>query len=410
MKILAINSTFREEKYYSRWRLMAEKNPDIDITLVGPSKWEGSVGTHKVLFPEDIKEERFEVLHVNMHRNNRIVRKIVNKLNGMVSLKLFNILRRKKPDIVYMIGYERGNLIYEVNLARKLFFPKGKIIGFTMRGLDMPLHRRFYRMHWNLSRKIFDAYCCHYPQGMKVLREQGKFDKPIYMQTQVGVNSDIYYTDEESRKIIREKYGFGEDEFIFGSVSRIISSKGVYDIIDALPVKGKWRFLMIGSGAEEKEIKEIINERGLQDRVILTGGIKDGHDVAEYMNALDCLVHVPRTTKKWVDTFPLAVVESMAIGLPIIGSDSGVIPYQLGEQGIIVPEGDTKALKKAMQKILDNPEYAKKIGGIMKKRVMRTFEVRHLNKCLKIIFEEIIKGEYNEKHIDQANFDFESTL
>jgi glycosyltransferase involved in cell wall biosynthesis len=406
MKILAINSTFREEKYYSRWRLMAEENPDVEITLVGPSKWEGIVGTHKVLYPEDFKKERFEVLHIKMPRNNRII----NKLNGMVSLKLFNILRRKKPDIVYLIGYERGNLIYEVNLARKFFFPQSKIVGFTMRGLDMPLHRRLYRLNWSLSRKIFDAYCCHYPQGMKVLREQGKFNKPIYLQTQVGVNSDIYHTDEESRKKIREKYDLEQDEFVFGSVSRIVASKGVFDIVDALPLNGKWRFLMIGSGAEETKIKNIIKERGLQEKVILTGGIKDGGDVAQYMNALDCLIHVPRTTKSWVDTFPLAVVEAMAVGLPFIGSNSGVIPYQIGEQGIIVPEGDSKALKKAMQNILNNPKHAKELGEIMKERVMRTFEVRHLNRCLKIIFEEILKGEYNEKHVDQADFEFKNTL
>lgn len=402
MRILAINSTFREEKYYSRWRLMAEENPDIDITLIGPSKWEGTVGTHKILYPEDIKENRFEVLHVNMLSKNRLV----NKLNGIVSLKLLNILRRKKPDLIYMIGYEKGNFVYEVNLARKLFFPKGKIVGFTMRGLDMPLHLKFYRLHWNLSRKIYDAFCCHYPQGMKVLREQGNFDKPIYMQTQVGVNSDIYFTDTNSRKFIRDKHNIKEDEFVFGSAGRIVSLKGVYDIIEALPLNGKWRFMMIGGGADETTIKEIIKEKGLQDRVILTGGITDGGDVAKYLNALDCFVHVPKTTKKWVDTFPLSVVEAMAIGLPVIGSDSGVIPYQVGEKGIIVPEGDSKAINNAMQYVLNNPKVAKEIGKSMKDRVMHTFEVKHLNKCLKIIFEEILKGEYNEKHIDQANFDF----
>ncbi len=406
IKLLAVNSAFREEKYYSRWRIMAEENPDMDITLIGPSKWEGTVGKHKMLYPKDIKENRFEVLHISMPRGNRWV----NKFNGMLSVKLFNILRRKKPDIVYMIGYETGNEIYEVNLARKLFFPKGKIVGFTMRGLDMPSHMGRFRLNWNFSRKIFDAYCCHYPHGMKVLREQGKFNKPIYLQTQVGVNADIYFTDNNARQIIREKYNLKEDEFVIGSASRIIDAKGVFDIIEALPLNGKWRFMMIGSGVEESRIKEMIKDRGLQDKVILTGGINDGHDVAKYMNALDCLVHVPKTTKRWVDTFPLAVVEAMAIGLPVIGSDSGVVPYQIGEQGIIVPEGDPKAINKAMQHMLNNPENAKKIGKSMKERVMHTFEVRHLNKCLKIIFEEIIKGEYNEKHIDQANFDFESTV
>jgi L-malate glycosyltransferase len=268
----------------------------------------------------------------------------------------------------------------------------------------MPLYKRFYRFHWNFSRKIFDAYCCHYPHGMKVLREQGKFDKPIFLQTQVGVNNDIYFTDGQSRKIIRQKYGFSDDEMVFGSVSRILAIKGVFDIIDGLPLKGNWRFLMIGSGADENKIKELINERGLQDKVILTGGIIDGPEVAQHMNALDCLIHVPRSTKKWVDTFPLAVVEAMSIGLPVIGSNSGVVPYQIGEKGIIVPEGNSRAIHEAMQSLLDNPRRVKELGLAMKERVMHTFEVRHLNRCLKIIFEETTRGEYNEKHIDQANF------
>lgn len=401
-KIVAINSTFRTELFYTRWRDLVKENPNFEVTLIGPSKFEYSLlGENLVWTPEPITEDRFKVRHISWPTN-----KYVRFLNGMLSLKLIKLLLQEKPDLIYMIGYESDNLVIEVGVLRKLFFPKTKILGFTMRGLDMPLEVKSYRWGWNITSKIYDAICCHYPHAIDVLRNQGGYEGPLYMQTQIGVNKKVFYPNAQMRMQRRRELGI-TDEFVFGSASRIDKEKGITDILEGLPKSGNWKYIMLGGGVHEKEIQTQIKEMGLEDNVIVTGLVDPGEGVASYLNAMDCFIHVPRTTPTWIDTFPLAVVQAMATGLPVIGSDSGAVPYQLGPDGIVVPERNPEALGVEIFNMLNHPDMAKEIGQKMFDRVMNAFEIQHLNKCLLVIFNEVLNGEFDEKHQDQSNFKFE---
>ena len=66
---------------------------------------------------------------------------------------------------------------------------------------------------------------------------------------------------------------------------------------------------------------------------------------------------VPST---WYENQPMAVLEAMAIGLPVIGSDIGGLPelIEAGRDGILVPAGDDKALAIAMGDVLADPARA----------------------------------------------------
>ena len=177
------------------------------------------------------------------------------------------------------------------------------------------------------------------------------------------------------------------------------------DIIDALPTAGNWRFLMMGSGLPEENdaIKKHIHERGLDDKIILTGYI-DWHDMAAYWNAIDCAVHVPRTTERWIETFSLSVVQAMATGKPIIGNTSGSVPYQIGDEGIIVPEGDISALHDKLVWVQNNPEQAKIIGERMKSRAINCFGIKHLNDCFYDTILDIQRGHYDPLKADMTKY------
>ena len=402
IKLLAINTTFRDEIFYARWRFLAQKNKDLDVSLVGPSNWKNKAFGKDIEWkPECIDEDRFRVFHINMPNN-----KWTYLINGMVSLDIFKVIKKVRPDVIYLIGYETDNLVLEISILKKMFVPKAKIIGFTMRGLDMPVKTLRFKIPWFFTSKIFDAYFCHYPHGKNVLLEQGKFKKPVYMQTQIGVNGKTFRPNVESRMKVRRKYNITDSEFVFGSASRIDSEKGIFDIINGLPEKGSWKFMMLGDGIDFIKVKKAIEDKGLQDNVILTGYVKNGEGVAEYMNAMDCFIHVPRTTKTWIDTFPLAVVQAMATGLAVIGSTSGAVSYQLGKDGIIIPERSPEALKKEMIKMINKPESAREIGNKNLKRVHGAFEIEHLNKCFNELIRQTMIGEYDSRQIDQTNFYF----
>ena len=192
------------------------------------------------------------------------------------------------------------------------------------------------------------------------------------MQTQVGVDTDIFHPNENTRRKIREKYNIG-DAYLFGSASRFDRAKGLIEIINALPEQGNWKYLMMGWGREDEValVKKEIVKRGLQDKIILTGFINNWVDMAEHWNALDCAVHTPLTTMLWEETFSLALVQAMATALPVIGSSSGSVPYQIGGDGIIVPEGDIEKMREQMIYCMQNPEKAKEIVEMLKDHITR---------------------------------------
>ncbi|MEI8133386.1 MAG: glycosyltransferase, partial [Leptolinea sp.] len=247
-----------------------------------------------------------------------------------------------------------------------------------------------------------DAIFCHYPDAVDCFRREG-FKGPIYMQTQVGVNANMFTPDQSLRKEIREKYNLG-DSFVFGSATRFTPDKGLGDIIEALPKDGNWKYLMIGSGLPEEE--EVINKqiiaKGLQEKIILTGYINRSKMPA-YWNALDCAIHVPRTTENWVETFSLAVVQAMATGKPIIGNTSGSVPYQIGPDGIIVKEGNIQALQDKISWVIENPEHAMLIGEKMMYRALKCFSVQHLNEMFYNTIIDIYNDTFNSINHDMTS-------
>jgi glycosyltransferase involved in cell wall biosynthesis len=83
------------------------------------------------------------------------------------------------------------------------------------------------------------------------------------------------------------------------------------------------------------------------ERVEFRGQLPSADLPAEY-HRFDTLVLPSLTRANWKEQFGRVLVEAMASGVPVIGSDSGAIPGVVGDAGLIVPEGDVGALARAL--------------------------------------------------------------
>ena len=417
MKIVLINHTFQKERFYKRWKMLAQKHPDLDVTLLAPDNWTWGAGK-TLTFGEIEKKQGVEIDEGNFHIRLIDIQKHGNF--GWTSKLMPEVLCQIQPDIIYYIGLHTQEVIQQLISIRNRKLPKAKLMVFSMRGEYHAIRvrkgkcdpvrwlaRRFVYFYtkWKVSRlnKNADAIFCHYPDGRDEFIREG-YKGPIYMQTQVGVDMDYFHYDEAARAKIREKYQIG-DAYLFGSASRFHPSKGLFDVIAALPQEGNWKFLMMGSGlpAENEAIEKAIAERGLQDKIILTGFI-DLEDMAEHWNALDCAVHVPRTTEMWEETFSLALVQAMVTGLPVIGSSSGSVPYQIGPDGIVLEEGNIKKLHDQFVYMLEHPEEGKRIGEKMFQRASKCFSITHLNDCFYDTIVDVYNGVHDDKKADMAAY------
>ena len=351
-KWVLINHTFQIDYFYKRWRLLAEAHPEIDLTLIAPSKWTWGAGKRltfgkvEVVEGKSVECDNFHIIPVSIEEN---------RFGTWTSKEMLKVIEQVKPDLVYHIGSHQQSSLMQCLKFVKRNLPKCKMVTFSMRGPNNDIlykgsssYPKWIAKMLYIAPKVYytnkysDAILCHYPDALESFKKEG-YKGPIYMQTQVGVDTEVFKANDTLRKEIREKYNLGES-YVFGSATRFSPNKGLDDILEALPKEGNWKFLMMGGGTpeEEKNLKAHIAQLGFEEKVILPGYV-DWHDMAAHWNAVDCAIHTPRTGN-WTETFSLAVVQAMATGLPIIGNTSGSVPYEIGPDGMIVPEQDIKAL------------------------------------------------------------------
>ena len=416
LKLALISHTFQINYYARRWELFAQKHPDIDVYLLAPSvvKWypkkDYSYGNSKTTKGKEIDNGNFHV---------RLFNPIFKR--SFLSWNIKELLSDIKPDVFYHVGFHTQISLVQIGRIMRKRFPESKLILHSMRGPNFDLKiektpcsvkewisRRlkyvYYSSIWHYVKKHYKAVFCHYPGAVECFRKEG-YDGPVYMQTQVGVNTEWFHPDEESRRVIRDKYNLG-DAYVFGSASRFSSEKGLDDIVAALPTKGNWKFLMMGSGSEAdlSRLKKAISDRGLDDKIILTGFV-DWYEITKYWNAIDCAIHVPRTTEHWVETFSLSAIQPQATMKPVIGNTSGSVPYQIGFPEMIVEEGDIKALHDKIQWVLENPDKAAKIGTEMYRRCINSFSVQHLNDMFyDTLIEDVMNNAFDEAKTDMTKY------
>ena len=405
MKLMIVATNLNRPELWKRWLFLKKSNSDTEIVVLSPKRYQ--VGAQKAYSfgklieysGESYEEDRFKVVPIEISQD---------RFGGWSSKDIIPYIKSEKPDVVYYIGvHSSPSLSQVIRGARKV---GAKVYVFTMRGDLAPKqnlslkHRliKFYNDSMNNRNvKGSDAIFVHYPDAISAFRREG-YKGPLFINTQIGVDTSYFAFSAEGRERVRRELSL-EGCFVFGSASRLNAEKGVLDIIEALPKDEKVKYMILGSGSDDElcAIKEKARECGVEGQILMPGLI-DWSELPNYLSAMDCAVHVPKRGDNWVETFSLALVQEMSVGLPVIGSRSGSVPYQIGCDDLLVNEGDVDAMHKKMLFVMCEPETAAKIGKAMRDRCASCFDVLHIARCFDIVLRELDKGIYNEKHIDTA--------
>jgi glycosyltransferase involved in cell wall biosynthesis len=144
---------------------------------------------------------------------------------------------------------------------------------------------------------------------------------------------------------------------VIGFVGRLVQEKGLDVLMRALEKlnpETPWSLLLLGSGDYHDKILNWAKHRGWSERVKIK--LVNHADVPRYIGAMDMLVAPSQSAKNWREQFGRMLVEAFACGVPVIGSDSGEIPFVIGDAGKVVPEADVAAWTNAIQELLTNPD------------------------------------------------------
>lgn len=177
-------------------------------------------------------------------------------------------------------------------------------------------------------------------------------------------------------------------------VSRLVHNKGHIILLQALAQLinryPQLRLTIIGDGETRNEIEEQIKALGLSDIVEMTGHVPY-NQVATVLHAAKVNANI-LPSYLYSESFPISLLEAMALGLPCIGTRWTGIPYIIvdGETGFIVEPKDVDSLANAIEKLVSNPEMAAEMGRKGRRRVEEKFSAERVAHEVASIYEEVV--------------------
>lgn len=200
-----------------------------------------------------------------------------------------------------------------------------------------------------------------------------------------GVDTTVFKADGDGDEF-RRAIGVPHDAPLVGFVGRLAWEKGPDKFVQMagriLQHRADVHFVLVGEVPMERELADLIERLKLADRIHLTGLWLNMHEVYP---AFDVFVQTSRS-----EAMPLAILEAMACGLPVVAIAVGGVAEQLeaGTTGILLQPGDWagvaspfpgdwEGVASALMMMLEHPALMKKMGQAGRQRAEEVFDLRH---------------------------------
>jgi glycosyltransferase involved in cell wall biosynthesis len=206
-----------------------------------------------------------------------------------------------------------------------------------------------------------------------ILRECGEHLAEKLVVIHCGVDTDLFRPRDVAES---------ERPFTVICVGTLHEVKGQYYLVDAcrlLAEEGiQLACTLVGDGRDRPALQRRIADAGLEGRVTLAGR-RTQAEVAELLHSADVLVAPSVPTKRGKrEGIPVALMEAMSGGVPVVASDLSGIPELVENEatGLLVPPRDARALADALRRLHDDPSFRRRLGLAGREKVVREFDVR----------------------------------
>jgi glycosyltransferase involved in cell wall biosynthesis len=179
---------------------------------------------------------------------------------------------------------------------------------------------------------------------------------------------------------------------IIGQVAGLFPGKGQHVLIDAAPAVLARHpdafFLIVGFERSDfpgytAELRSRAERLGISERVAIASYQGPIGDIWQTID-----IHAHPTMR---DSLPNAILESMSLGKPAVVASTAGIPTLVidGETGIVVPPNDVAALATGLNRVLDDPELARRLGAAARRRYEGGYTEELLARRTEALFEEL---------------------
>jgi glycosyltransferase involved in cell wall biosynthesis len=212
-----------------------------------------------------------------------------------------------------------------------------------------------------------------------------------------GIDLDRLVPPPGGRDAARAALGLSGNDGVLVTVCRLHKPRDFETLLNGMAgivrAKSNARLLIVGDGPLRLHVGSLIAQYGLEEHVQLLGLVRN---LGEVLAASDVALLI---TRGW-EGLPLAALEAMAMGLPLVISNVGGNSEAVldGRTGCVIPQGDASALIRAVLDLLENPAKAKQMGKAGAARVREHFNLHIMaNKTAEVYRQLLAEAELRKE-------------
>jgi glycosyltransferase involved in cell wall biosynthesis len=388
MKILVVSHSYIVDLNCEKLRELARLEPEIEVTVVVPRRWRPGGVQNKIIETQPYQEDLFRVVPISNYSENN---------QGLLTfgVDIIPLLRQFRPQIIQVEQGAKALGYAQLITLNKLLNLKAKNLFFTWWNLP-------YELKFPVS--LLESYNLQNTHGLiagnqdgaKILQQHG-YQGLIKVMPQLGVDENRFRP--QSHPELRSQFNIQPDDFVVGFVGRFVEEKGLITLGLALSKLQHmpWKWLLLGRGYLQQTLMELAAKWGIKERLVWVESVAH-EEVPSYINLMNTLVLPSEnnnqfktlTSVGWKEQFGHVLIEAMASKVPVIGSNSGEIPYVIEDAGLIFPEGDVEALKKCLVSLMQQPALANNLANLGYERAMSHYTNQSLARQQLDFYQEVI--------------------
>jgi glycosyltransferase involved in cell wall biosynthesis len=357
LKVLFISHTYIAPKSQLKLSLLAERG--VEVGLVAPMHWravDGLFSGQRIALQRG--SEGIALYGVNTIRTGHIASFVYSPLS------LWRAIRRFNPDILHVEHEVYSFASAQAAMCARIL--QKKLVVFGWENLDRPVHP-MQRLARQIVIRQAQALITGNSEGARLVRTWG-FQGVVDVMPQLGVDLREF----------RPRVARPDHKFRIGYVGRLVPEKGVDILLKALAILAQQgvdvEAMVCGSGPAIGDLQRLASELRLQGRLRWQTAVPHEH-VPQVLSELDVLVLPSRETSRWKEQFGLILAQAMAMGVLVVGSQSGAIPEVVGRPDVVFPQGDTEQLARLLRKLAKDSEWRKELVEYGIARAKRHFAV-----------------------------------
>ena len=260
----------------------------------------------------------------------------------------------------------------------------------TERGRHNGIHNDDQRYindcEWWLTYDAWRVICCS-----EYMRDHLRsiFQLPPDKLRVINNGIDLERVSIKNDSLDRERFARADERAVV-FVGRLVPEKGVQVLLDAVPKVLRRchdaKFIVVGSGPHEDELRRIASSLGVGEKVQFTGYV----DIATKNTLLGWAEAV--VIPSLYEPFGIVALEAMGSEVPVIASATGGLTEVINDRvdGLLVPPGNAEALASAICRVLFNPGAARLMAKRARSKVARSFGWAGVARRTVEVYDEVI--------------------